>query len=330
MASAPHHHHHEHDADAEARASSEALEAFAFRALVQHLRDRPSVQNIDLMNLAGFCRNCLSKWYLRGSEELGLRLPGGYDDALLHVYGVPYKEWKATHQAKATPEQLALFESSTAHHAEHGPSRPHVPPPLSDVCCVESSALACAAPKGGVAPAAPTPAEPDYELEVGVLTVSDRASAGVYEDLSGPETQRALEEYGARTGAWRVRVRRTAVVPDELAQIEGTLKAWSAPEQSGEPACRLILTTGGTGCSPRDVTPEATRAACERLVPGIAEAVLLRALPSQPHAMLSRGVAGIRGKTLVVNLPGRPNAVRENLAVLMPALKHTLRQLDGC
>jgi molybdenum cofactor synthesis domain-containing protein len=176
----------------------------------------------------------------------------------------------------------------------------------------------------------PPSAPPDFTVRLGVITASDRAAAGVYADESGPEVVRSLEAHGERTGAWRVKVARTAVVPDEIAAIRELLQAWSAPgADSAPPACALIITTGGTGCAPRDVTPEATREVVEKLVPGITEAMLWHALERQPHAMLSRAVAGIRGRTLIVNLPGRPSAVRENLGVLMPVLRHALEQIGG-
>lgn len=316
----------------------ESLDAYAFRALVAHLQARPRVQNIDLMNLSGFCRNCLAKWYLRGSEELGRALPGGYDDALARVYGMPYSEWKRTHQLTASAEQMAAFETSKELHAEHGPSRPPVPPPLSDVCCVDATAVAPAGAstaRGDGARTAPLAAgaavEPsELTITLGVLIASDRAASGVYVDESGPEIVRALTEHGERTGAWRVEVCRSAVVPDEREAIRALLDAWSAPApDGGAPACALVLTTGGTGCAPRDVTPDATADVAERLVPGIPEAMLWRALEHEPHAMLSRAIAGIRGRTLIVNLPGRPKAVRENLAVLMPVLRHALEQVSG-
>lgn len=318
-----------------AATSTDALDAFAFRALVAHLQARPQVQNIELMNLSGFCRNCLAKWYLRGSQELGLGLPGGYDDALERVYGMPYAQWKAEHQQRASAEQMAAFEQSKQLHAEHGPARPPVPPPLSDVCCVDATdvanaaaaaAAACARPVASAAPPPPS----DFTITLGVLTASDRAAAGTYADESGPEILRALTEHGVATGAWRVDARESAVVPDEREVIRALLEAWSAPgPEGGAPACALILTTGGTGCAPRDVTPDATSDVVERLVPGISEAMLWRALEHEPHAMLSRAVAGIRGRTLIVNLPGRPKAVRENLAVLMPVLRHALAQIGG-
>ena len=101
------------------------LEAYAFRQLVAHLQARPDVQNIDQMNLAGFCRNCLSKWYLRGARERGLRM--NYDEALEVVYGEPYADWKKKHQSKASPEQMALFESNAHLHAQH-PKMEEFPP----------------------------------------------------------------------------------------------------------------------------------------------------------------------------------------------------------
>lgn len=313
--------------------SSEALEAYAFRALVAHLQARPQVQNIDLMTLSGFCRNCLAKWYLRGSEELALPLPGGYDTALERIYGMPYAEWKGKHQQKASAEQMAAFEGSKELHAEHGPARPPVPAPLSDVCCVEAADVVSAGTAAAAACATPvtkTTARPsDFTLTLGVLTASDRAAAGVYADESGPEILRVLAEHGGTTGAWRVDMRKSAVVPDELEAIRALLDEWSAPSSDGAPpACSLILTTGGTGCAPRDVTPDATSSVVERLVPGITEAMLWRALEHEPHAMLSRAIAGIRGRTLIVNLPGRPKAVRENLAVLLPVLRHALDQVQ--
>ena len=122
------------------------LEAYAFRQLVAHLRDRPEVQNIDQMNLAGFCRNCLSKWYLRGARERGVAMT--YDEALERVYGEPYAEWKKKHQKKATPEQMALFESGAHLHAKHpkmdddqapaGRSDPPTPTPTPDPAPVSS------------------------------------------------------------------------------------------------------------------------------------------------------------------------------------------------
>ncbi len=146
---------------------------------------------------------------------------------------------------------------------------------------------------------------------VGVLTVSDRVSRGEAEDRSGPLLVRLVEE---RLG-WRVVQR--AVVPDEAARIREVLLRWSDEE-----GLALILTTGGTGFAPRDVTPEATRQVIEREAPGLVEAMRSASLQVTPHAMLSRAVAGIRGRTLIVNMPGSPKAVEEQFLVILPALPH--------
>ena len=152
---------------------------------------------------------------------------------------------------------------------------------------------------------------------VGILTISDRGAAGDYEDRSGPLLRELIT---ARTG-WQVE--RQEVIPDDLETIAATLRDWCAE------GLDLILTTGGTGFAPRDVTPEATRTVLEREAPGIAEALRAESLKVTRHAMLSRGVAGIRGRTLTINLPGNPNAIRENMDVLLPVLPHALELLAG-
>lgn len=153
-------------------------------------------------------------------------------------------------------------------------------------------------------------------MKIGVLTVSDRGSRGEYEDRSGPLIISILE---SRT-PWQVSQR--AIVPDEINAIADTLTTWA------DQGVNLILTTGGTGFAPRDITPEATRRVIERETPGIAEALRAESLKITRHAMLSRAVAGIRGQTLIINLPGSPKAVRENLDVLLPVLPHALELLS--
>ncbi len=150
-----------------------------------------------------------------------------------------------------------------------------------------------------------------------VLTVSDRGSRGERADASGPMVAELLTG-----GGYRVVL--TGIVPDEQAEIEKVLKEWSARKDLA-----LIVTTGGTGFSPRDVTPEATLAVCQRMVPGIPEAMRYASLQLTPRAMLSRAQAGIRDSTLILNLPGSPRAARENLEAVLPALEHGLKMLTG-
>lgn len=152
---------------------------------------------------------------------------------------------------------------------------------------------------------------------VGILTVSDRGAQGVYEDQSGPL---AAEIIAAQTG-WSVE--RRAIIPDDRETIARTLRDWC------DEGIELILTSGGTGFAPRDVTPEATRTVIDREAPGIAEALRAESLKITRHAMLSRAVAGLRGGTLIVNLPGSPRAVRESLDVLLSILPHALDLLTG-
>ncbi len=152
-------------------------------------------------------------------------------------------------------------------------------------------------------------------IRVGILTVSDRSSRGERPDESGPLIRQIAERQG-----WTVE--QEAVVPDDQAAIQGMLTHWSDHLH-----VELALTTGGTGFAPRDVTPEATRAVIEREAPGLAEAMRAASLRQTPHAMLSRAVCGIRGRTLIVNLPGSPKAVRENLDTILPALPHAVALL---
>lgn len=151
----------------------------------------------------------------------------------------------------------------------------------------------------------------------GVLTVSDRSARGERADESGPALADLLES--RLPGA---RVTRKAVLPDEQSQIAAALLEWCAA------GLQLIVTTGGTGFAPRDVTPEAVRSVIEREAPGLALAMLQASLRITPHAMLSRPVAGTRGRTLIITFPGSPKACRENFETILPALPHGLELLS--
>ncbi len=154
-------------------------------------------------------------------------------------------------------------------------------------------------------------------LRVAILTVSDRSAAGQRPDASGPALATEV-----RLAGWDVA--HSKVVPDDRTRIGEALIEWA---DSG--AVDVILTTGGTGFAPRDVTPEATLAVVEREAPGLAEAMRMASLAVSPHAMLSRARAGIRKRTLIVNLPGSPKGAVENLKVTLPALEHAVQLLRG-
>jgi len=154
-------------------------------------------------------------------------------------------------------------------------------------------------------------------LHAGILTVSDRSSQGLREDKSGPALVEMLESRDIDV-AW------TAVCPDEEARIREILIKWS-----DEDGADLILTTGGTGVSPRDLTPDATLSVVTRTIPGMAEAMRLASMKKTPHAMISRALAGIRGKTLIINLPGSPKGAMENLEAVLPAVAHAIAKIQG-
>lgn len=152
---------------------------------------------------------------------------------------------------------------------------------------------------------------------VGILTVSDRSFKGQRVDLSGPAIRTVIEENG-----WQVAEQ--TIVPDEVEHITSLLVDWTDVKRLD-----LILTTGGTGFSPRDVTPEATLQVIHRQAPGLAEKMRFESLKVTPHAALSRAVAGIRAATLIINLPGSPKAAVENLDFVLPVLHHALDLLRG-
>lgn len=154
-------------------------------------------------------------------------------------------------------------------------------------------------------------------FQVAVLTVSDRSFAGEREDISGPAVAERVSLEG-----WEVI--RTDIVPDDMEKIADVFRTWS-----DQKAVDVILSTGGTGFAPRDVTPEATRAVVDRNAPGLTEAMRAVSMDITPHAMLSRAEAGIRNATLIINLPGSPKAAVENLEVVLPVLPHAVALLRG-
>ena len=157
------------------------------------------------------------------------------------------------------------------------------------------------------------------KAKIGIVTVSDRASAGIYEDLSGKAIIDTLNAY--LTSAWEPVYQ---VIPDEQDQIEATLIRLADEEH-----CCLIVTTGGTGPAKRDVTPEATEAVCDRMMPGFGELIRAESLKFVPTAILSRQTAGLRDDTLIVNLPGKPKSIRECLDAVFPAIPYCIDLMEG-
>jgi molybdopterin adenylyltransferase len=154
-------------------------------------------------------------------------------------------------------------------------------------------------------------------MRVGVITTSDKGYRGERDDASGDVIREMVGGLGAEVAL-------STVVPDEQEEIKKALL-----QGADEMGLDLIVTTGGTGVSPRDVTPDATREVIEREIPGFSEAMRMVGLKKTPHAMISRAVCGVRGQTLIVNLPGSPKAVREGLEVILPAISHTIAKIQG-
>lgn len=154
---------------------------------------------------------------------------------------------------------------------------------------------------------------------IGIVTVSDRASQGIYDDLSGRAIDELLQLY--LSSPWQKHYR---LIPDEQPIIEATLR-----QLADEQGCDLIVTTGGTGPAPRDVTPEATEAVCQKMLPGFGERMRQESLRYVPTAILSRQTAGIRGRSLIVNLPGKPKSIRECLEAVFPAIPYCIDLIGG-
>jgi molybdopterin adenylyltransferase len=155
------------------------------------------------------------------------------------------------------------------------------------------------------------------DITAAIITVSDRGFQGERRDRSGPEIQELLESEG-------IAVLHYALVPDEKVLIADKIR-----EFTDEKNADLVLTTGGTGVSPRDVTPDATRDVIDRDIPGLAEYMRMKSAALTPHALVSRAVAGIRKNALIINLPGSPKGARENLSFILPALRHAIEKIKG-
>ena len=154
-------------------------------------------------------------------------------------------------------------------------------------------------------------------ITVGILTLSDKGARGEREDLSGVEIKRLVAEIPAEVKAYEV-------IPDEKFLIKDKLI-----EYADELGLDVIITTGGTGVSPRDVTPDATLEVIDKEIPGMAEVMRFESLKKTPRAMISRAVVGLRGRTLIINLPGSPKGVRENLSAILPAISHAVEKIKG-
>jgi len=366
-------------------ATLEKLEAGAFQQLCEHLRQRSEeVQNIDLMTISGFCRNCLAKWLVvearKLSDELKISSASsssssstqadadtiqaldamGYDEAAEYVYGMGYDDWKKRYAKKATDAVMEKYNASKNLHAKHNKdflaARADKPPTptnassgstqtgtmMSKVCCQDPELLAAAATTQTSAPpskntrvAVPqVPSPPsNIKFRVGILTISDRASSGQYKtgDLSGPAVAASLElnvkNMTQKKGSLMIDyvVAETAIVPDDATVIQSKLKEWSSVPGA---LLDLILTTGGTGFAPRDVTPEATRAVLDRECHGFMSYISSECSKLQPLAALSRGTFGVCGRTLIANLPGNPQSVDEIMPLLLPLALHAIADLQ--
>lgn len=317
------------------------LNSKVYLSLIRHLQERPEIQNIDLMLAGGFCRNCLAKW-----RHAANRTPGAtYEDSIREVYGMSYEEWKSKYQSKADEEKLRQFEiiKGNGFHATYEGFDPKPVPSTSfasDACCdtIETDNSNCEPSLGGERKRARVSGT--RKLRIATLTCSDRASRGEYrEDLSGSTIVKTLED----KCPFEFEIVRSKIVPDEIDLIEKSLRELLDVEEEKteeeedvetQRTIDVILTTGGTGISDRDVTPEATLKVLTKRLPGIGEAMRRETAKVEPLALLTRAEAGIarRGggnrktRALIVNLPGNPNAVKQCLeAVVFPLLPRIVK-----
>jgi molybdenum cofactor synthesis domain-containing protein len=252
----------------------------------------------------------------------------GYPDAAEHVYGMTYDDWKKRHQKKSTDAQMEAFTASMPLQAKHDKRliatrteaiKENAVTP-SNVCCQDPSPVSSTNKSRTIGSFQPPPLPSNLPsvVRVGVLTISDRAFRQEYAtgDLSGPAVVQAVQNILPVTTTTSV-----IIVPDDSEAIQSQLRVWSKEKM------HLILTTGGTGFSPRDVTPEATRSVLDQECAGLMAFCTTECSRFQPLSSLSRGTAGILGKTLIVNLPGNPKGVAEIVPILLPILLHGLVDL---
>ena len=273
---------------------------------------------------------CLSPEIIQALNQMG------YAEAAEHVYGVSYDEWKKRHQQKATDDQMKQYQASTHLHAQHDPTMMEKRVTPSNVCCQDVDENDASVKQPPPLQQKPPPSDdrqvprftpppipfqylPD-PLHVAVLTVSDRASRGAYAtgDLSGPAVVEAVQGL-LPDHAMQVT---TVIVPDDAQRIQAQLNAW-------KDQVHFVLTTGGTGFSARDVTPEATKQVLDTELPGFMTFVTTECSRMQPLSSLSRGTAGILGSsTVVVNLPGNPKGMQEMIPIVLPLVLHMVVELQ--
>lgn len=334
----------------------EKLEACAFRSLCQHLKDHSNeVQNIDLMTVSGFCRNCLAKWIVMAARDLSSSLSQetldaeegvgreiraldalGYDEAAEHVYGCNYGDWKKKHAKKASDEQMKKYNDSKMLHSVFDKKtlekRAEKPAIRSNVCCQDVNEIHTQVKQSPSSElfVPPQPPEGGIKFSVAILTVSDRAYNAEYSygDLSGPAVKKSLSEcvqsLATKNSPIECEVNNIAIVPDEMNEIQSKLRDFSLKDKVD-----LIFTTGGTGLSSRDVTPEATAAVVDRECHALMSFVASECSKQQPLATLSRGTAGVLGATMICNLPGNPEGVQEIIPILLPLALHGIQDLQA-
>lgn len=351
------------------RETLQLLEAGAYRQLCEHLKQRSEeVQNIDLMTISGFCRNCLAKWLVLEARRLSDELKTsnsvsndevnstiraldalGYDEAADYVYGMHYGDWKKRYAKQATDSVIGKYNASKAIHATHDKEllatkaeKPENPAPnkdasnptlLSNVCCQDPE-LVVPKPTAPIkntrkmVQQLPPPPSSTTKFKLSILTISDRASSGQYE--TGDLSGPAVAQSVASVAKGMGDIIEYELMKTEIVPDNVEEIQLKLKEwSSGDAAVDLILTTGGTGFARRDVTPEATRGVLDEECHGLMSYVASECSKFQPLSTLSRGTAGVVRRTLIANLPGNPKGVGEILPLLLPLTLHAIVDLQA-